>query len=249
MPKPRPLSEFTTLTFDCYGTLIDWESGIWEALQPLLQRNGDADLSRSLALELFAASESLRESATPGLAYPDILAQVHRDLAEHLQLETDPDMDRNFGESVPFWPAFPDSSDALRELGVRYRLVILSNVDRSSFAASEDRLQASFDAVYTAEDIGFYKPDPRTFRYMLDHLASDFGGRPEEVLHVAQSLYHDHVPAQSVGLATAWIDRQRLSEGGDWGATARLERLPVTDYRFFSMAELAETVRSASSPT
>jgi len=239
VPMPRPLSEFTTLTFDCYGTLIDWESGIWEALQPLLERNAAIGLARSLALEVFARSESRQESATPGLAYPEILAEVHRDLAEHLQLVTDSELDRRFGESVPLWPAFPDSPAALKELGARYRLVILSNIDRAGFTASNERLEGDFDAVYTAEDIGSYKPDPRNFEYMLEHLASDFGVRPEEVLHVAQSLYHDHVPAQSFGLATAWIDRQRLSEGGDWGATAKVEHLPVTAYRFFSMAELA----------
>jgi 2-haloalkanoic acid dehalogenase type II len=237
---PRLLSEFTVFSFDCYGTLIDWESGIWEALQPLLERNHATDLSRSLALEVFALSEGQREGTTPELLYPEILAQVHRDLAEHLQLRTEPELDRLFGESVPYWPPFPDSAAALRGLGTRYRLVILSNVDRVSFAASNARLQVVFDAVYTAEDIGSYKPDSRNFEYMLDHLAADFGIGPEGVLHVAQSLYHDHVPAQSLGLATAWIDRQRLSEGGDWGATARVDRLPVTDYRFFSLAELAE---------
>ena len=243
---PRPLSEFTTLTFDCYGTLIDWETGIWEALQPLLRRNQTIDLSRSLALEVFARSESHHETAAPGLTYPKILALAHRDLAEHLQLVTDSELNRRFGESVPFWPAFTDSPAALRYLGARYRLVILSNIDRAGFAASRDRLEADFDAVYTAEDIGSYKPDPRNFEYMLEHLASDFGVGLEEVLHVAQSLYHDHVPAQSFGLATAWIDRQHLSEGGDWGATSRVEQPPVTDYRFFSMAELAEAALRAS---
>ncbi|MEX1125047.1 MAG: haloacid dehalogenase type II [Acidimicrobiia bacterium] len=237
---PRPLSEFTTLTFDCYGTLIDWESGIWEALQPLLGRNDAMGISRSLALEVFARSESQQESATPELSYPEILARVHRDLAEHLQLKTDLGMDQRFGESVPDWPAFPDSAAALRDLGTRFGLVILSNVDRAGFAASNARLEVAFDAVYTAEDIGSYKPDPRNFQYLLDHLTADFGIGPEKVLHVAQSLYHDHVPAKGFGLATAWIDRQRLSEGGDWGATARVEHLPVADFRFFSMAELAD---------
>jgi 2-haloacid dehalogenase len=246
---PRPISEFTTMSFDCYGTLIDWESGIWEALQPLLSRNDATGLSRSLALEVFAMSESQQETARPGLLYLDVLAAVHRDLAEHLQLSTDPEMDRSFGESVPLWPAFPDSASALRDLGSRYRLVILSNVDRAGFAASNVRLEADFAAVYTAEDIGSYKPDPGNFEYMLDHLRADFGVGPGEVLHVAQSLYHDHVPAQNFGLATVWIDRQRLSEGGDWGATAHVEHLPVTDYRFLSMAELAQAARSANTQT
>jgi 2-haloalkanoic acid dehalogenase type II len=236
---PQPLSEFTTMTFDCYGTLIDWETGIWEALQPLLARNDATDLSRSLALEIFATSESQLETATPGLAYPGILAAVHQDVAEHLQLETDLELDRAFGGSVPLWPAFPDSAAALRELGSRFRLVILSNVDRASFAASNVRLETDFDAVYTAEDIGSYKPDPRNFQYLLDHLATDFGVGSDDVLHVAQSLYHDHLPAQSFGLATAWIDRQRLSEGGDWGATTRVDDFTEPTFTFFSMAELA----------
>ena len=236
---PRSISEFGTMTFDCYGTLIDWESGIWEAIQPLLARNDALDMSRSLALEVFALSESQQETAMPTMPYPEILAAVHRDLAEHLQLKTDLEMDRVFGQSVPLWPAFPDSALALQDLRSRYRLVILSNVDRSGFAASNVRLEGDFDAVYTAEDIGSYKPDPRNFEYMLDHLATDLGVAPGEILHVAQSLYHDHVPAQRFGLATVWIDRQRLSEGGDWGATAHVEHLPVTDYKFFSMAELA----------
>ena len=243
---PRHLSEFTTLTFDCYGTLIDWESGIWEALQPLLKRNEDIDLSRSLALEVFARSESQHETASPTLLYPEILTLAHRDLAEHLKLETDPELDHRFGESVPLWPAFPDSSAALKDLAANYRLVILSNVDRAGFAASQEKLEADFDAVYTAEDIGSYKPDSHNFEYMLDHLAADFGIGPEQVLHVAQSLYHDHVPAQGFGLATAWIDRQRLSEGGDWGATTRVEQLPATDYRFFSLAEMADAALGKS---
>jgi 2-haloalkanoic acid dehalogenase type II len=235
----RPFSDFEVLSFDCYGTLIDWETGIWQALQPLLARNNAPDLSRSLALKAFAISESRHEAARPGFPYPEILAAVHQDLAEHLHLETDPEMDRTFGESVPLWPAFPDSAAALRDLGSRFRLVILSNVDRAGFASSNVRLEGEFDAVYTAEDIGSYKPDPRNFQYMLDHLKADFGIGPRQVLHVAQSLYHDHVPAQKLGLDTVWIDRQRLSKGGDWGATSRVDAFSEPTFTFFNMAELA----------
>ncbi len=153
-------------------------------------------------------------------------------------------MDRTFGESVPLWPAFPDSAAALRDLGSRYRLVILSNVDRASFAASGALLGAAFDAVYTAEDIGSYKPDPRNFRYLLDHLEADFEVGPGQVLHVAQSLYHDHVPALSFGLATAWIDRQGLAKGGAWGATSRVDDFPEPTFTFSSMAELARAFSS-----
>ncbi len=169
---------------------------------------------------------------------------MHHDLARQFDLETSHELDRAFGASIPDWPAFPDSADALRYLQTRYRLVILSNVDRHSFAASARRLGVDFDAVYTAEDIGSYKPDPANFEYLLSRLRDDFGLEPGDLLHVAQSLFHDHLPAQRLGLATAWIDRQRLSEGGEWGATAPVEERPEPDYVFFSLAELADAVRA-----
>jgi 2-haloacid dehalogenase len=115
-------------------------------------------------------------------------------------------------------------------------------VDRAGFAASNEKLGVRFDAVYTAEDIGSYKPDPANFNYLLNHLAAEFGTRPELVLHVAQSLYHDHAPAKAAGLDTVWIDRQRLSSGGEWGATLPLEDPPIPDHVFFSMADLARAV-------
>jgi FMN phosphatase YigB (HAD superfamily) len=121
--------------------------------------------------------------------------------------------------------------------------VILSNVDRSSFFESNQKLGVAFDAVYTAQDIGSYKPDPANFDYLLRRLQSEHGLGPSDVLHTAQSLFHDHVPARSTGLASAWIDRQRLSAGGSWGATARLEARPETDFVFFSLEEMADAVR------
>jgi 2-haloalkanoic acid dehalogenase type II len=120
--------------------------------------------------------------------------------------------------------------------------VILSNVNRDGFAASNRKLGVEFDAVYTAEDIGAYKPDPANFEFLLEHLRVDLGLQPADILHTAQSLFHDHLPAQKVGLATAWIDRQRLSKDGDWGATARLDKVPKTDFLFHSMAEMASAV-------
>jgi 2-haloalkanoic acid dehalogenase type II len=235
----RPLGDYQVLSFDCYGTLIDWETGIWEALLPLRDRNPRIALDRHSTLAGFAELESAQEREAPGLRYPDILARVHHDLARGLGLETDEQLDAAFGSSVPEWPAFHDSAPALATLATSYRLVILSNVHRDGFAASNRRLGTTFAAVYTAEDIGSYKPDPRNFEYLIEHLRSELGVEPEQVLHVAQSLFHDHVPAQAFGLATAWIDRQRLSQGGDWGATTRVELPPNPDFTFFSMAELA----------
>ncbi|MBS0562102.1 MAG: HAD hydrolase-like protein, partial [Proteobacteria bacterium] len=148
---------------------------------------------------------------------------------------------RRFGASVPDWPAFPDSAEALAYLKRHYKLVILSNVDRVSFAGSNKRLGVEFDAIYTAQDIGSYKPDPRNFQYMLDKLAGQGIGKAD-ILHTAQSLFHDHVPAKRFGLAGAWIDR-RADQGGGWGATAKPAEDARYDFRFTSLAEMAEAHR------
>ena len=240
---PR-LTDHRVLTFDCYGTLIDWECGIWDALQPLIVRNPGTggEVTRAAGLLAFAQCESRQEQATPDLRYPELLARVHRRIAESLDLESSAALDEAFGASVPHWPAFPDTADALRVLQRHYKLVILSNVHRDGIAASNRKLGVEFDAIYTAEDIGSYKPSDANFEYLLTHLQSDLGLERTDVLHTAQSLHHDHVPAKRFGLANAWIDRQRLSEGGSWGATARVEQLPSTDFVFFSMGEMAEAV-------
>jgi len=236
---PRPLTDFTTLTFDCYGTLIDWETGIWDALQPLIAGCGRDDITREVALGEFGRLESAEQAATPGLVYPELLARVHENLAHRFGIDAPAGLAREFGSSLPHWPAFPDSADALRVLKKRFRLVILSNVDRAGFASSARKLGVEFDAVYTAEDIGSYKPDARNFAYLLEHLDKDLGVAPGEVLHTAQSLFHDHVPAAKAGLARAWIDRQGLSRGGGWGATAEVADRPEVDYLFFTLGEMA----------
>ncbi len=132
--------------------------------------------------------------------------------------------------------------DALRILKQHYKLVILSNVHRGGIAASNRKLGVSFDAIYTAEDIGSYKPADANFEYLIANQNADLGFEPSVVLHTAQSLYHDHVPARKFGLATAWIGLRRLSEGGSWGATERVETMPKTDYVFFSPGEMAKVV-------
>ncbi len=238
----RQLTDYRVLTFDCYGTLIDWETGIWDALQPLIMRNRDAEVTRDAALLAFGQCESRQEQETPDLLYAELLARVHRRIADSLSMETDAELDEAFGASVPEWPAFPDTADALRVLKRHFRLVILSNVHRDGIAGSNRKLGVEFDAIYTAEDIGSYKPADANFEYLLAHLKSDFGLDRSDVLHTAQSLQHDHVPANRFGLANAWIDRQRLSEGGSWGATDRVETMPTTDFVFFSMGEMAEAV-------
>lgn len=238
------LSDFSVLTFDCYGTLIDWESGIWDALQPLIHNNACDAITRDAGLAAFAELESAQQANTPDMLYPDLLATVHRDFARRFSLRMDTGMDRDFGASVPHWPAFADSADALRLLKKHFRLVILSNVDRDGFAASNRKLGVTFDAIYTAEEVGSYKPAGRNFEHMLRHLREDHGVAAGEILHTAQSLFHDHVPAQRAGLARAWIDRQGLSRGGSWGATARVEHRPEVDFLFSTLGEMAAAVEA-----
>ncbi len=241
----RRLTDFRVLTFDCYGTLIDWESGIWDALQPLIMGNTPADVTRGRALAAFAVLESQHEQETPNLSYPEILARVHRSIADRFGLRSSAALDHAFGASVPEWPAFADTADALRILKEHYRLVILSNVHREGIVGSNRKLGVEFDTIYTAEEIGTYKPSDNNFAYLLGHLKSELGMERSDVLHTAQSLHHDHAPANRFGLANAWIDRQRLADGGSWGATERVETMPATDFVFFSLGEMAEAVRAA----
>ena len=234
------LADFDVLTFDCYGTLIDWESGLLAALAPLLSRSGRR-VSQNEILESFARLESGQQALTPSMTYRDLLAAVHRRLAGEWGVADDSDADARFGGSVGDWPAFPDTTDALRYLKQHFRLVILSNVDGASFQATNQRLGVAFDAIHTAQDIGSYKPDPRNFTYLLDRLR-ETGVERGRVLHVAQSLFHDHVPANAAGLASAWIDR-RAGRGG-WGATAPVDGTVRYDFRFPTLAALAEAHRS-----
>jgi 2-haloacid dehalogenase len=233
------LSRFRALTFDCYGTLIDWETGIYEALHPWLTAQG-LTLARDQVLQAFAQHESAQQTATPAMLYPELLAAVHTRLASHWQIASDTEAARCFGASVHDWPVFDDSAASLAYLKQHYELVILSNVDRTSFASSNAKLGVEFDAIYTAEDIGSYKPNPANFTYMLNALV-ERGIAKGDILHTAQSLFHDHVPATAAGLATCWIDR-RHGLGG-YGATAPPPQDVRTDFVFPSMALLADAHR------
>jgi 2-haloalkanoic acid dehalogenase type II len=174
------------------------------------------------------------------MIYSELLGQVHRRLAEEWGIAASEAAHRTFGGSVGSWPAFADSAASLAYLGQFYKLVILSNVDRKSFAQSRKRLGVAFDAVYTAEDIGSYKPDLRNFRSMIDALKRS-GHAERDILHIAQSLFHDHAPANTVGLRSAWIDRRNGAAGG--GATPPPPANVHYDFRFASMAELVEAHR------
>ena len=231
------LTEFKLLSFDCYGTLIDWEAGLLAALAPLMARAG---MGAEQALADFSQMESAQEAETPGMRYAEILTHVHVRLAHAWRVAGTVTEHAAFGASIPDWPAFADSAAALAELKKTYKLVILSNVDRASFIGSNRRLGVVFDAVHTAEDIGSYKPDPRNFRFLLDRCAEQGIGR-EEILHVAQSLYHDHGPANDAGIASCWIDRRAGRPGG---ATKTPAQAPRYGWRFGSLAELVSAVQA-----
>jgi 2-haloacid dehalogenase len=230
------LTDFDTLTFDCYGTLIDWETGMVEALKPLTGRV-ERPLSRDEILQAHARHESSQQLYTPAKRYQDLLAVVYKRLAEEWGVAASHEECVEYGRSIRDWPAFADSAGALQYLKKYYRLVILSNVDDESFSHSNRKLQVEFDAIYTAEDIGSYKPSPRNFEYMLEKLAG-LGVRKEKILHTAESLFHDHKPANEHGLANCWIFRRYAQEG--FGATMNPVGMPTFDFRFDSMADLVK---------
>jgi 2-haloacid dehalogenase len=221
---------FDALTFDCYGTLVDWEAGISTGLAALLAPHGIAPDADEL-LERYAGQEAALE-AGPYRPYREILAEASRGVARGYGVEPAPAALATFGASVGDWPAFPDSAAALARLARRFRLGVITNCDDDLFALSNRRLGVTFDWIVTAQQAGSYKPDPRNFEIAFERM-----GLPRErILHVAQSLFHDHVPAKALGLTTVWIDRRRDRPG--FGATPPAEATP--DLVLPDMASLAE---------
>lgn len=235
------LSDFKVLSFDCYGTLIDWETGLWAALQPLIAGQG---IGRDTALEAFGTLEAEQEHETPGLLYRDLLTRVHAKLAAHWKLKPSAATDAVFGASVGDWPAFADSPAALEYLKRHFKLVILSNVDKQSFAASNKKLAVAFDAICTAEDIGAYKPSLKNFEHLIARVR-ELGHAKSEILHTAQSLFHDHAPAEQIGLARCWINR-RGDKGTGSGATKAVAHMPKLHFEFPTLAAMAEAHRRES---
>ncbi len=183
------------------------------------------------------------EEENPALLYPEILGRVLKRMAAGWGVYTTPDDVKTFGRSVGNWPTFPDSPLALAYLKQHFKLVILSNVDRESFSYSNAKLAVEFDHVYTAQDIGSYKPDMENFQYLLTHL-EDEGFLPSRILHTAESLYHDHIPAKKLGLHTAWINRRHAQKG--YGATRPPTEKVQPDFTFNSMFEFAAAHRAAA---
>ncbi|MDE2791297.1 MAG: haloacid dehalogenase type II [Paracoccaceae bacterium] len=230
------LTDFKALTFDVYGTLIDWETGMVKGLKPLTDRV-DGTLSRNEILEVHAHYESSTQRQTPAKVYSQLLPVVYKRLAEEWGVEAGWDECLAYGRSVEHWPAFADSAGALQYLKKHYKLVVLSNVDNASFAHSNRKLEVAFDAAYTAEDVGSYKPSPRNFEYMIENLGR-LGIEKGDILHTAESLFHDHKPANEFGLANCWIYRRHNQEG--FGATMDPGERPSVDFMFNSMAALVK---------
>ena len=214
MPTQIDFTDVDALTFDCYGTLIDWEAGLTEAFRPVLDAHGVA-LDSEDVLVRFARHEAAAEGG-PYRTYREILALGLRGVSAELGFESTADEVERFSRSVEDWPAFPDSTEALRRLKRRFRLGVLTNCDDDLFAASNRRLGVDFDWVITAQQVGSYKPNEHNFEVMLDRL-----GLPQErIVHVAQSLFHDHAPAKRLGYTTVWINRRHDREGS-WSDAAR----------------------------
>jgi len=235
------LADYDALSFDCYGTLIDWETGLSAILKPWA-RGAGASVDREELLARFARHEARAEEEHPQVLYPQILVMALRGVGEELGIAVTREDERALASSVPDWPAFADSHEALVSLGRDHRLIILSNVDRTSFAGSNARLGVTFDAVLTAQDIGSYKPSPRNFEALLSTVAG-LGVAPGRLLHVAQSLFHDHVPAKQAGLPTVWINRRHGRPG--WGATPVVDVGVSPDREFASMADFATAMAAA----
>jgi putative hydrolase of the HAD superfamily len=241
MTTDLDLTAYRALSFDCYGTLIDWETGISAVLAPWAREHG-LGLGGEELLLAYADNEAAVERDTPAALYPDVLATAFRRTGEKLGAPVSESWARRLGDSVPDWPAFPDSADALARLARRYKLIIVSNVHRAGFAGSNQHLRGDFAAVITAEDVGAYKPAENHFR-ALDATLPRLGVQREALLHVAQSLFHDHVPAKREGLPSVWINRRHDRPG--WGATPQPNDEWTYDMEFRSMAEFADAADEA----
>ncbi|MGD0509506.1 MAG: haloacid dehalogenase type II [Terriglobales bacterium] len=232
-------SRFSTISFDCYGTLIDWESGILPALRSVLAKHGQS-LPDAAILELYGEFEAEAESG-PYQSYRDVLQSVVRSFAGRLHFEATSTEIHSLHESVRAWPPFPDTVSALRELQKRYKLVVISNIDDDLFAETRKHLEVEFHGVITAQQARSYKPSLNNFQMALRTL----GLSPDRLLHAAQSVYHDVVPAWSLGISTVWVNRKSARPGiGAVRASATLATEKRADLEIPDLASLAAVASS-----
>ena len=204
MSDPR-VDNYDIVSFDCYGTLVDWESSIVETLQAILQSH-DANMNNDVVLEYFSEWEPLEQAQ--GGSYRSVLDRVFEQYGYRLGFTTRPEQSKQFQECIAKSVPFEDTIDAVSRLQEKVKVAIISNTDNDLFAITRQSLKMDFDFVITAEDAGVYKPDRAIFEAALDHF-----GQRERVLHVAQSLFHDIEPASKLSLDSVWIDRTEGRQG------------------------------------
>ena len=217
-------NRFDLLTFDCYGTLVDWEAGIIAAVRDVCAAHG-AEPTEATILAAFGAAEHVVQ-AERYRTYREVLALTLDRMGHTLGFRPTSAECEAFAASVGHWPPFPDTVDSLRRLATRYRLGIVSNVDDDLFAETATNLGTDFDWVVTAQQVGSYKPAPTHF----EEMAARSQIPVDRTLHVAQSLFHDIGPASALGYATVHVNR--LSRAGGTGATPPADAQPdatVTD--------------------
>jgi 2-haloacid dehalogenase len=224
--------DFDILSFDCYGTLIDWETGIWEVLQPLLAQHR-IDMTIDQALTLYGELEAEAERGAYA-AYKTVLSRVLEEFGARVGFAPTPTELQHFSTSVKDWPAFPDSARALQALQKKYRLAIISNIDDDLLAFSARKLQVRFNWVITAQQARAYKPSLQNFQLAFERI----GVPRTRILHVAQSLFHDIVPAKALGLSTVWVNRRHNKAG--FGATPPAQARP--DLEVPDLQTLAEKI-------
>jgi 2-haloacid dehalogenase len=200
-------TRFKILTFDCYGTMIDWESGIFAALRPILAAHNQK-ITDSALLELYSELEASAE-AEDFLRYRDVLQSVVRGFGKRLGFSPTEAEVRSLPESLKNWQPFPDTVEAVRKLKSRYQLAVISNIDDDLFASTAPKLGVAFDYVITAQQAGCYKPCMKIFKLAEERMSVS----REQWLHIGQSVYHDVIPAQSLGIATVWVNRPSPRSG------------------------------------
>lgn len=214
--------KYKVLTFDCYGTLIDWETGITQLIKPWLGEL-KSPVPTDLVISAFALHQAKHQQTRPTLLYPEVLVRTWRDIEGTFGWSENRDRARTFAESVPGWPPFADTVESLRYLSSFYKLVILSNVDNASLAGTLRHLEVPFEMTVTAEDVQSYKPAPPHFTHAIEALLAKGIGK-DEILHVAQSKHHDIKPGRELNLATVWVNRRHDRKGS--GATLATEAEP-----------------------
>ncbi|CAH0036575.1 unnamed protein product [Clonostachys solani] len=234
------LTDYKVLTFDCFGTIVDWEAGVLAGIQPFLASHNAADsFSREKLLTVYHEAEAAQQAATPDLTYDALIAKILPQIATKLGLPQPTDEQSiAYGKTVGEWPAFPDSVDALRRLSKHFKLVILSNVDRASFSRTNSGpLQGvPFDLIITAQDVGSYKPDLRNFEYMFEQVKSKLSFEKNQIIQTAQSQFHDHQPAKKMGIKSSWIVRP--------GAVMGNRADEIYDWKFDTLGQMADALEA-----